>query len=230
MNAFIHYNEAQGSIMTNSSLHYIGKLKQRPYLFIGDAGPKGMGVFAAKTFRCGEIISIDDDNDYYNNVLSYEQIINQGYDVHYHAFQVDHDAYVLPVGSVDDFMNHSCEPNCGIRLNSQGYLNIALRDIAVGEEICYDYSTYMNGPYQSMPCACNAASCRGAIAHFPDLPKDTRRYYQKWDVVGAFACAHNHGSEVIRDCFSAYNPRKEKHQSSVSKLNTSLCQAPSPHS
>lgn len=175
---------------TNNSLHYIGKLKQRPYLFIGDTGSKGMGVYAAKPFRCGEIISIDDDNDYYANVLSYEQIINQGYDVHHHAFQVGHDAYVLPVGSVDDLMNHSCDPNCGIRLTPQGYINIALRDIAIGDEVCYDYSTYMNGPYEPMQCACEAGSCRGIVAHFPDLPKDIQEHYLKWNVVGNFACEH----------------------------------------
>jgi SET domain-containing protein len=43
---------------------------------------------------------------------------------------------------LDDFTNHSCEPNCGLRVDPSGFEMIALRDITANEELTYDYSTH----------------------------------------------------------------------------------------
>lgn len=57
--------------------------------------------------------------------------------------------------------NHSCEPN--VSFNDAGEL-IALRDIAMGEEIAYDY---LRVPLPASPwnfaCQCKAESCLGWI-------------------------------------------------------------------
>ena len=99
---------------------------------------------------------IDEDGDYYRNVLSYQELRRRGYDLDI-TLQVGPDAFKLPNGSLDDFTNHSCDPNTGIRLNDRGMIVVALRDIAAHEELTYDYSTYLNNPYERLRCLCGAA-------------------------------------------------------------------------
>jgi hypothetical protein len=93
---------------------------------------------------------------------------------------------LLPTGSIDDLINHSCEPNAGIRLCNSGYDLIALRDIQGGEEITYDYSTYIDSP-ERLLCSCGTVSCRLEIGRFDELGTHLRTYYISRGVVGAFA-------------------------------------------
>lgn len=58
------------------------------------------------------------------------------------------------------FANHSCNPNSEIRTEGRRAFIVALREIAQGEEILYDYD-YGEGP--THPCACRAPNCRGYI-------------------------------------------------------------------
>jgi len=64
------------------------------------------------------------------------------------------------------WFNHSCEPNTVVELEWDAASEtmtawwVALRDIAVGEEITYDYAFVAE---VAEPCHCGAASCRGVI-------------------------------------------------------------------
>jgi hypothetical protein len=102
------------------------------------------------------------------------------------TLQVGFDAFKLPNGSLDDFTNHSCDPNTGIRLTGRGALVLALRDIAAHEELTYDYSTYLNNPYERMRCLCGAANCRGLIGSFSTLPAELQRRYRALGIIGDF--------------------------------------------
>ena len=55
---------------------------------------------------------VDDDGDYYDNVVSYHELLQRGYGLDI-TLQVGLDAFKLPSGSLDDFTNHSCDPNTG---------------------------------------------------------------------------------------------------------------------
>ena len=69
------------------------------------------------------------------------------------------------------FLNHCCEPNARI----DGRLLRAIRAIAVGEEITFDYTTTeadMSTPFQ---CLCGSARCIGLVRGFNHLPEDARR-------------------------------------------------------
>lgn len=59
-----------------------------------------------------------------------------------------------------DYVNHSCEPNGG--LSGQIEL-VALRDIAVGEEITFDYAMSDGSDYDEFECECGAPACRGTV-------------------------------------------------------------------
>ena len=64
-------------------------------------------------------------------------------------------------GNGTHYINHSCRPNCYMRLTRGHLLFMALRDIRPGEEITCDYiSTHHPDDYR---CRCKAEGCRGTI-------------------------------------------------------------------
>jgi hypothetical protein len=71
------------------------------------------------------------------------------------------------------FVNHSCAAAC----LSPGFdFEIAVRDIAAGEEITDDYGTLnLEEPF---PCLCGAPNCRTQV-----LPDDPERCGTEWDRV-----------------------------------------------
>ncbi len=161
------------------------KLKKCLYIYIGRTPRGDLGIFAAKSFRSGDYLMIDEDGDYYDNVCSAADVrkLGLGFDL---TLQVDIDAFKLANGSIDDFTNHSCEPNTGIHLTPKGTRIVAIQDIERHDELTYDYSTYINNPHESMSCDCGALSCRGDIGSFSSLSEDRQRIYQDLGIVGAF--------------------------------------------
>jgi SET domain-containing protein len=69
-------------------------------------------------------------------------------------------------GSVDwnpaRFINHSCAPNCEAVLEEGRIWLIALRPIAAGEEITFNYG-YDLESFREHPCRCGAEQCVGFI-------------------------------------------------------------------
>ncbi len=79
-----------------------------------------------------------------------------------HSLQVGDDMYLVCgehfTGA--DFINHSCQPNLGFL----GDINlVALRDIAAGEELAFDYSMSDSSSYDEFECHCQAPECRGKV-------------------------------------------------------------------
>ncbi len=64
-------------------------------------------------------------------------------------------------GNGTEYINHSCRPNCFMRIIHGHVIFFALRDILPGEEITLDYvdSYHPN----SKRCRCGAPACRGTI-------------------------------------------------------------------
>ena len=87
----------------------------------------------------------------------------------YHL-QVGEEHYLGPSRDLDDYINHSCSPNSGF---SEGLKLIALTDIAIGEEITWDYSTAIDEPgFPGIPCRCGSNVCRGEITSYRHLPAE----------------------------------------------------------
>ena len=91
--------------------------------------------------------------------------------------QVGLNAWMWSSGGLDDLVNHSCAPNLGLFPKDGALYLLSLREVAVGEELSFDYSTSMVGEPWSMECACGESSCRGVIANFLDTPSETQAYY-----------------------------------------------------
>jgi SET domain-containing protein len=60
------------------------------------------------------------------------------------------------------FLNHSCSANCEAQNSEDRIWIVALRDIAAGEEITFNYG-YDLVDYQEHPCHCGAPNCAGYI-------------------------------------------------------------------
>jgi SET domain-containing protein len=58
-------------------------------------------------------------------------------------------------------MNHSCQPNCYLRIIAGRIEVYTLHRIAAGTELTVDYEETPH-PY-GMPCSCKAPNCRGVI-------------------------------------------------------------------
>merc|ERR1712048_403160 len=61
---------------------------------------------------------------------------------------------------------------CNLDAGFELFQTYAARDIAAGEELCYDYCLeyYDKGPFFS-PCLCGAPNCRGAVNGFAGLTR-----------------------------------------------------------
>ena len=102
-----------------------------------------------------------------------------------HVMEVGDNLVFLPSGALDDFVNHSCDPNCRLDYPGGGKVFLmALRDIAPGEELSFDYATTTTRagieafPGWRFNCLCGAANCRGEVGSAEDLPPERVAYYQ----------------------------------------------------
>jgi len=131
----------------------------------------GFGVFATKRIAKGTITWVGDALD---QIISPGKLVTLPQTL---SHQVNKYSYVNASGDRilcwdhGRFVNHSCSAVC----LSPGFdFEIAVRDIAVGEEITDDYGTLnLEEPF---PCLCGAESCRGQV-----LPDDPLRHAVEWD-------------------------------------------------
>ena len=127
---------------------------------------KGEGVFATRSFRTGETVMV--------GVIDRELDHNDA-----HASQISADRFVLHGGLIAK-VNHSCEPNCGIRLNPSGAHDfVARRPIAAGLEITFDYAMRNYSiEYFAAHCLCGSTRCRDRITGWKDLPTQRKADYR----------------------------------------------------
>lgn len=94
---------------------------------------------------------------------------------HTFLFSVDEQTVIdaTEEGSDARFINHSCDPNCE-SVNEEGRIYIdAIRDIAAGEELFFDYAYERDGKEdpdaeQRYACRCGTPNCRKTILAPPD--------------------------------------------------------------
>jgi uncharacterized protein len=132
----------------------------------------GYGVVARRPFRPGEVVTrgdgvlyhaADDFDDTYALVLP----CADGGPAFAADAAADGDAvFFYDLVDQSRWINHSCDPNTRVDGRWDAEAGIvrtwwtALRDIAPGEELTYDYAFTADA---AEPCACGAARCRGVI-------------------------------------------------------------------
>jgi hypothetical protein len=111
-------------------------------------------VVATRPFAADEVIAEVD-----GVALRLEEVVDDEY-----CLWVTDELYFDMVDQTR-WINHSCAPNGVVvtDVDDQGVVSariVALRDIACGEEISYDYEFAVEF---AIPCHCGAPQCRGMI-------------------------------------------------------------------
>jgi uncharacterized protein len=72
------------------------------------------------------------------------------------------------------FINHSCAPNCETEEIDERIYITALRDIAAGEELLYEYHLYDSDLEDTADCYCGEPQCRGTMYSDKELKRRAR--------------------------------------------------------
>lgn len=134
------------------------------------SGVHGRGVFALQPLVEGQTII-----EYVGEVISWQEAqdrhphdLNDPHHTFY--FHVDEDRVIdaLYGGNSSRWINHSCAPNCyADEVDGRIFIK-ALRNIAAGEELNYDYGLIIEERYTpklkaDYPCHCGSKLCRGTL-------------------------------------------------------------------
>ena len=137
-----------------------------------ESGSKGFGNFAIEPIARGETVV-----GFGGWVVPRSTLSTLELDRQHRAIPIDEDLYLVSDNdpAPGDMFNHSCEPNC-VLLGSQVLL--AWRDIAIGEELTFDYATCDDSDYDEFTCGCGTAGCRGTVTGLDWKRPELQRKYQ----------------------------------------------------
>lgn len=133
----------------------------------------GRGVFAGRNYESSEPIF-----KFEGKIFKGDELPTPYDEVDDHYMQIGEDLYMGPSGKADDLVNHSCDPNSGVKIGGESAGLFAIRPIKKGEEITWDYSTTIVGEDDwALDCNCGSKNCRKKISDFKYLPADVRAKY-----------------------------------------------------
>jgi SET domain-containing protein len=127
----------------------------------------GLAVFATKKIKKNEAIA-QFDGKYYPENAEWTKFIND------HVIQCAPKLWRDSDG-IAKFINHSCEPNCGIK---RKFNVVAMRDIKKGEQITWDYEMTENSSWWVLKCKCGSPICRKRIGAYKNMPAEIRKKYK----------------------------------------------------
>ncbi len=151
-----------------------------PKIEVRNTPEKGKGLFAKEKILKGELIDRTEDVQ----ILTKEEIKKKPNFILWKqlCYEINDNEEECPLDinnpSAGFLMNHSCDPNVGIKDNWPH----AMRDIEKDEEVTYDDVMTDSGNYD-MECKCRTKLCRGRIKgsdwKLPALQKRYKGYFQK---------------------------------------------------
>ena len=151
------------------SSYLSSKLEGRP-----KADGSGNGIYALEPINKGELVAV-----FGGVVYEWDAFIHLPDRERSLCIQGEERHFLVPrpIGE-GDYVNHSCNPNAG--LSGQIGL-VAMRDIQIGEEVCFDYAMCDTMPYDEFNCLCGASTCRGRVGgndwQRPELQKRYAGYF-----------------------------------------------------
>ena len=145
-----------------------------PLAVARETATKGMGVFAIEHIEAGTTVAA-----FGGIVVDGAELRALGDNVAHHALQIDDDLFLASVPPYDpaDYVNHSCDPNCGI---VGGVLLVTRRSVEADEELCFDYAMTDSDDYDEFTCLCETAACRGVVRGTDWKLGELRTRYDGW--------------------------------------------------
>jgi hypothetical protein len=142
----------------------------QPLLKLRKSKVHGTGVFAARSIKKGERII-----EYLGERVSHAEADRryedkEESDSHTFLFIVDRRTVIDAGVDGNDarFINHSCDPNCESVIEERRVFIKAIRSIAPGEELAYDYQIQRDPDDPDniddvFACRCGSDGCRGTM-------------------------------------------------------------------
>lgn len=158
----------------------------------------GNGVFAIADIRKGEVIAEFDGLTYDDSFDAWTD------DLLHHAIQFGPTRWRDSNG-IARLINHSCEPNCGIK---KLFRVVAMRPIAKGEEITWDYEMTERSSWWRMKCRCGSAGCRKLIGSYSRMPASVRRKYRGYISAWLLGGPRNGSAKRVRQSASRISGRR----------------------
>lgn len=138
----------------------------------------GKAVFAARSFKRGEVVT------QFKGPRIHESKMPKRYKGKNDRYlQIERDYYLGPSGEIDDIINHSCNPNTGLKFTPKGIFLVAIRDVKIGDEITWDYSSTLFGSSWKMKCDCREENCRRIIGDFTLLDRRIQQKYLRLGII-----------------------------------------------
>jgi uncharacterized protein len=128
---------------------------------------RGQGVFVIRPIKKNEIIAEFDGEVYGWDDKWTDELVD-------HCIQFEEKKWRDSKG-IARLINHSCEPNCGIKNLFQV---VAMRNLKSGEEVTWDYEMTEKHPYWRMNCKCGSKICRKIIGNYDNMPTEIRKKYR----------------------------------------------------
>jgi hypothetical protein len=142
-----------------------------------DTNTRGFGLFAVERIAAGELLvrwgGVALGRRGFTRLPPALQSI---------SLQIDEERFLVPLHPcAADRVNHSCDPNAGMR---GPFSLVAMRNIRPGQELCYDYAMSDGSDYDEFECRCGAPNCRGRVTGHdwrqPDLWQRYRGYFSPY--------------------------------------------------
>jgi SET domain-containing protein len=167
--------------------------ESKPLITVQRSSVHGSGVFAARPIRKGTRII-----EYTGERVTHAQADSRYEDKdekdnHTFLFIVDRKTVIDAGVDGNDarFINHSCDPNCESVIEGRRVFIEAIRNIAAGEELAYDYQIQRDADDPAdideiFTCRCGSNACRGTML-WPAkraAPKSKRRRAARLDSAG----------------------------------------------
>jgi hypothetical protein len=91
-----------------------------------------------------------------------------------YLFSCGDDGTVIDGFGIAMFINHSCDPNCeSENVDGRVYV-VAIRNIAAGEELTYEYNLH-DSDDEEQNCYCGAKKCRGTMFSEDEVKRRARK-------------------------------------------------------
>jgi hypothetical protein len=164
-----------------AGLRWLDRYRPSNNLFKVADNHLGKAVFAAAPFAEGDVLI-----EFTGRRFRADQIPSLMRGRGDRFVQVTPDHYMGPSGRIDDLVNHSCNPNAGLRFTDRGVFLVAVRAIAPGEEIVWDYSTTLRESNWHMICQCRSDACRRVIGNFDSLEPDRQEWFRARNLVAPY--------------------------------------------